>query len=346
MQCSIWEDWLVTFAEYRSKTAPGCRTLLLVDNAPVHSLPDHVKAILDTHRVRVEFLPPNMTSAVQPMDQGIIRSVKAKYRARMLPHILTIRNRARPEGMSDKEYEAHRDPNKVTNFGVLEVCNFLVESWNDVTAVTIQRCFRKAGIMTEEHLASMPLATSRPDVSRGAAAVGQALIDVASQSADVEEVDGVLIQGFKEVIEKLELLQELDRRELGGERVPRDVLAEEVVRWLRDGHTDNVTQSGLLTQAFVDNCESVCWDVTTVEHMKVAFKESLTAAANSNQGGDAEDDGEGASGVDLLTQRAAKEARLRELLPMLKEAGDLCAELTGDRKISTGYLILDAALNG
>ena len=80
--------------------------------------------------------------------------------------------------------------------------------------------------------------------------------------------------------------------------------------------------------------------------MKVAFKESLTAAANSNQGGDAEDDGEGASGVDLLTQRAAKEARLRELLPMRKEAGDLRAELTGDRKISTGYLILDAALNG
>lgn len=34
--------------------------------------------------VRVEFLPPNTTSRVQPLDAGIIAWVKAKYKRRLL----------------------------------------------------------------------------------------------------------------------------------------------------------------------------------------------------------------------------------------------------------------------
>ena len=42
--------------------------LLLIDNAPSH--------IVD----ELQFLPPNTTSKIQPLDQGIIRSVKCAYR--------------------------------------------------------------------------------------------------------------------------------------------------------------------------------------------------------------------------------------------------------------------------
>jgi uncharacterized protein YeeX (DUF496 family) len=40
--------------------------------------------------VTVKFLPPNLTSEVQPLDQGIIRSVKACYRKMMLQYIVTV----------------------------------------------------------------------------------------------------------------------------------------------------------------------------------------------------------------------------------------------------------------
>ena len=49
------------------------KVLLLLDNAGGH--PDE----LYYEGVKVEFLPPNTTSVLQPMDQGIIRAFKALY---------------------------------------------------------------------------------------------------------------------------------------------------------------------------------------------------------------------------------------------------------------------------
>ena len=45
--------------------------LLLVDNAGGHSVDLHHEG------VQIEFLPPNTTSLLQPMDQGVIRAFKA-----------------------------------------------------------------------------------------------------------------------------------------------------------------------------------------------------------------------------------------------------------------------------
>lgn len=40
------------------------------------------------NHVHVVWLPPNCTALIQPLDQGIIRSFKAKYRHLLLRHIL------------------------------------------------------------------------------------------------------------------------------------------------------------------------------------------------------------------------------------------------------------------
>ena len=139
---------LVTFGQARFDKYPARDTRLLVDNTPVHTFSSELKAeLLAKYRVRAEFLPPNMTSAVQPMDQGIIRSLKAKHRTRMLP--------PRPDGMSDEDYKAHTEPWKAANFGIVDVTEFLVDAWDDVDATTIQRYFRKSGIMTAGQLADM-----------------------------------------------------------------------------------------------------------------------------------------------------------------------------------------------
>ena len=47
--------------------------LLLIDNAPSHIVDEYLN-------INIQFLPPNTTSKIQPLDQGIIRSVKCAYR--------------------------------------------------------------------------------------------------------------------------------------------------------------------------------------------------------------------------------------------------------------------------
>ena len=51
------------------------KILLLLDNCPGHPDLNHIDP-----NVQVVFLPPNTTSIIQPMDQGVIATLKAFYR--------------------------------------------------------------------------------------------------------------------------------------------------------------------------------------------------------------------------------------------------------------------------
>ena len=53
------------------------KTARLIDNCPAHP------SVLDLTKVQLVFLPSNATSILQPMDQSVIRSLKAHYRARV-----------------------------------------------------------------------------------------------------------------------------------------------------------------------------------------------------------------------------------------------------------------------
>jgi DDE superfamily endonuclease len=73
MTTAIFEPWIIALnAYFRIKNR---KVLLLIDNAPSHSWDKS----LSLENVRVEFLPPNTTAHLQPMDAGIISNFKAKY---------------------------------------------------------------------------------------------------------------------------------------------------------------------------------------------------------------------------------------------------------------------------
>jgi hypothetical protein len=80
MTALLFEDWFSNcfVPEVRlyceQKNIPF-KILLLLDNAPGHS--PHI-ADLNEH-VKVDFMPPNTTSLIQPMDQGVISTFKAYY---------------------------------------------------------------------------------------------------------------------------------------------------------------------------------------------------------------------------------------------------------------------------
>ncbi|XP_064077623.1 tigger transposable element-derived protein 1-like [Macrobrachium nipponense] len=56
--------------------------LIIMDNAGGHPLDLYYKG------VKLEFLPPNTTSLLQPMDQGVIRAFKALYTGNSLQHLV------------------------------------------------------------------------------------------------------------------------------------------------------------------------------------------------------------------------------------------------------------------
>ena len=105
---------------------------LIVDNSLAHPLVDGLKAIA------LIFLPPNITSKTQSMDQGVIRSLKAFYRHSIIKCYNTSIDRG-------------RSPTKVN---VLEAMTWLTAAWECVSPITLVNCFRKAGINSESQARS------------------------------------------------------------------------------------------------------------------------------------------------------------------------------------------------
>ena len=89
------------------------KILLFMDNADCH--PDNLLGILSN--IKICFLPPNTTSALQPLDLGIIKNFKLHY---------------------------HRSVN------LLVAIRWIALTWSEVTPDTIVKCFRKAGVLDAE----------------------------------------------------------------------------------------------------------------------------------------------------------------------------------------------------
>ena len=108
MTSDIFVEWLLELDKDMRKQK---RTILLfADNAHCHGLSMLPK------------LPANTTSQIQPFDQGIIQAMKAHYRKRLLSNLV-----ARIDDNTDI------------------LVHMLKYAWAQVSCVTIQNCFRKAG---------------------------------------------------------------------------------------------------------------------------------------------------------------------------------------------------------
>lgn len=63
------------------------KAMLLVDNAPAHGF----KEIQSSDgKIKLYFLPPNTTAIIQPMDQGVIESLKRSYRKSFVENLLRV----------------------------------------------------------------------------------------------------------------------------------------------------------------------------------------------------------------------------------------------------------------
>lgn len=122
MTGSIFEEWLLNLdRKYRKQKR---KIILFIDNCSAHN------SIPSMENVRVIFFPPNMTSVVQPMDQGVIKNLKHFYRCLVVRHLLTEFSQS-----------------KIT---VLDASRMCLSAWSKVSEKTIANCFRKAGFVRND----------------------------------------------------------------------------------------------------------------------------------------------------------------------------------------------------
>ncbi len=118
----LFEDWVREID--RKFEADKRKVVLIVDNCPAHPQIGDLKAI------NLVFLPPNTTSHTQPMDQGVIHSLKAKYRHLVVQKYIT--------SLELKE--------GIPKISILNAMDMLVSAWSMVAEETVVNCFKKSGI--------------------------------------------------------------------------------------------------------------------------------------------------------------------------------------------------------
>ena len=111
--------------------AQGRHVVLLSDNCP-----SHTKFNQDDYpNVQIIFFQPKMTSHLQPMDAGIIRTFKAIYKRFRIHRIL-------------QQDEAGEDD--IYSLSQLDAMNMATEAWSQISCDTIKNCWKHTGILGDQ----------------------------------------------------------------------------------------------------------------------------------------------------------------------------------------------------
>ena len=76
------------FQEETENPSHAVKAVLLLDNAPAH--PNAEKLVSNDGKIKCVFLPPNTTSILQPMDQGVIVACKRQYKKKFLEEVVVV----------------------------------------------------------------------------------------------------------------------------------------------------------------------------------------------------------------------------------------------------------------
>lgn len=113
--------------------------LLIVDNAPTHPTAELLER--ENGQLKSTFLPPNVTSLLQPMDQSVIETMKRHYRRQLLKKLLI-------EGAEDEELVLANH----SKINLKDCCYMVAEAWSLVMAVTLRRAWNKLkGLPSEKN---------------------------------------------------------------------------------------------------------------------------------------------------------------------------------------------------
>ena len=103
------------------------KIILFMDNAPCHS-----EGLSERYcNIKVVFLPKNTTSRLQPLDAGIIRNFKLKYRKKFLKFVISRIN------------DNVKATDIIQEVDVLKAIYWIKSARGEVSQETIVNCFKK-----------------------------------------------------------------------------------------------------------------------------------------------------------------------------------------------------------
>ena len=127
MTSSLFEDYLKKWDTELLKKHKN--VVLVLDNCSAHPK-------LTLKNIELVFIPPNVTSLIQPLDQGIIKSFKTYYRSAMRPPIIQC--------IDDGMGTSADITKKLT---VLDAFHLTSKSWSEISETCIKNCFIKSGFV-------------------------------------------------------------------------------------------------------------------------------------------------------------------------------------------------------
>ncbi|CCO28377.1 Tigger transposable element-derived protein 6 [Rhizoctonia solani AG-1 IB] len=141
MRGDIWQKFLADLNKdmYRQ----GRHVLLICDNCRAHTHDNK-----NYSNLRIEFLAPNLTAYIQPLDAGVIASFKAHYWREFIK--LAIR---RDDAGITNIY-------KINQWQAMELANI---AWDAVSSKTIANCWKHTGICPVSRLADSQYTPPEPE---------------------------------------------------------------------------------------------------------------------------------------------------------------------------------------
>lgn len=138
----IFEDWFFKKfipsvrqfqEEHLNIPTDEVKALLILDNAPAHPLPE--KLVSDDGNIRCLFLPPNVTSLLQPMDQGVIAACKKIYVRKYLQEVLVVTPEEEDDISDDTRGE--KTLKNMKAYSLKSAIFNLTDAWNSVKKTTL-----------------------------------------------------------------------------------------------------------------------------------------------------------------------------------------------------------------
>ena len=114
------------------------KAILLLDNAPAH--PDAEILQTPDGKIKALFLPPNTTSVIQPMDQGVIECCKRYYRSKLMNECFVVE-----ETEADKVEDTRglRTLQNLKAYNLRKAIMNVAEAWQRVSSLTLSNAWHR-----------------------------------------------------------------------------------------------------------------------------------------------------------------------------------------------------------
>jgi hypothetical protein len=132
----FFEEFIPSTKKYLQTRNLPIRALLLLDNAPSHPSTSILQS--EDGNFKCVFLPPNTTSLIQPMDQGVLESTKRRYRKELLKKLL-LADTSTPS-ISNPALAIVDYWKKLT---IKDAIFMVANAWNDVPQTTIAASWKQ-----------------------------------------------------------------------------------------------------------------------------------------------------------------------------------------------------------